>query len=364
MQLPIRQELASRILHFQDSPQFSLANAADAYSPYWLHHSDHILITVKQKRRGETALLDVEGDSGFYIPIDSTTLTRLGSARMAASRFKSATKAWAKQVSPEGLDEPIHLPYHRAYDICQQHLQRYGMVKSASVALPITAKGITAEFTAWSGRVPNDHIYLAHHLLGLLCHFGGLPGPTGSVLEIGAGNGNMASLIKHYFPTKRMIIVDLPETLQLSISYLGSLFPDASFVLPNEVDSGDLVRCDFLFLTPDQIAVIPNASVSTAINIHSFQEMTAAQIESYFSLFHRVTTADGHSLVVNRVEKAPVPSEIAVLGDEVNRFCDYPWPSSWNDVYYLNSEFHMLVQQNNVFVRLQRAASRSTVGQE
>jgi putative sugar O-methyltransferase len=364
MQLPISQDLAARILRFQDSAQFSLHTASDAYSPYWLHHRDQIRMKVDWDGLGNSALMNVEGDSGFYVPLSFKPRAHLIGARAVASRFKSGTMAWARHVSPQGLDQPVHIPYRRAYDICQPHLQRYGPLNETSMALPPTAKGVATEFTAWSGRIPNDHVFLAYHLLRLTCRFDGLPGPTGTVLEIGAGNGNMASLIKHYFPAKRMVIVDLPETLQLSISYLGSLFPEAIFILPNETDSGDHDRCDFLFLTPDQIERIPKESVSLAIKMDSFQEMTAAQIESYFSLFERVLTSGGHSLVVNRVEKAPVASETAIQGEQVNRFGDYPWPSSWNDVYYLNSEFHMLVQQNNVFVRLQRAASRSTVGQE
>jgi len=46
-------------------------------------------------------------------------------------------------------------------------------------------------------------------------------------------------------------------------------------------------------------------------------------------------------------------------GEYINRFADYPWPASWEDVYYLNSEFHMLVQKDNVFIRLQRSAPES-----
>jgi len=302
MQLSISEELASRILRFQDSPQFSLETAEDAYSPYWLHHREQIRTSIGQDRRRDEALLDVEGDSGFYVPRSSSTRDRLGGARRFVSRLRSATKSWAIQISPEGPYEPINVPFARAFDICQEHMERQGHLDQTSIGLPATSKGVATEFTEWSGRVPNDHVMLAYHLLRLTCCFGGLPGPNGTVLEVGAGSGNLASLIKHYFPAKRIVIVDLPETIQLSVGYLGSVFPEASCVLPNEVDSGDLDQCDFLFLTPDQIQFIPDESVALSINMHSFQEMTAEPIATYFELFERVLTRGGHSLVVNRVE--------------------------------------------------------------
>ena len=96
-------------------------------------------------------------------------------------------------------------------------------------------------------------------------------GQIGTVLEIGAGNGNFPSIFYHDWAPIRVILVDLPETLAVAIPFLGSLFPDAEFLMPNEVQSDGLSGTfDFAFLIVDQIEILTDNSVELAINsIHS-----------------------------------------------------------------------------------------------
>ena len=58
------------------------------------------------------------------------------------------------------------------------------------------------------------------------------------VLEIGAGNGNLMSILKsHASSTTTIIDIDLPETISHSVLYIASVFPSAKILMPNEVES-------------------------------------------------------------------------------------------------------------------------------
>jgi len=181
-----------------------------------------------------------------------------------------------------------------------------------------------------------------------------LPSRPLSILEIGPGNGNQASLFLNYFPGTRITLVDLPETLQISFLYLRSLFPHLEFVLPHEVTTERLMTADVVFLTPDQIDLVPDGSVDIGINVHSFQEMLMPQIAKYFTLLERVTCSGGYVFVVNRSEKMPNPEEKSIDGVGCVRFAEYPWVKTWNDKLHVTSPFHLLVQADNVMIRLVR----------
>ena len=112
------------------------------------------------------------------------------------------------------------------------------------------------------------------------------------------------------------------------------------------------MTADVVFLTPDQIHLIPDGSIDISMNIHSFQEMLMPQIAIYFALLERVTCSDGYVLVVNRSEKMPNPEETSIDGIGCVRFAEYPWVGTWTDVIHVTSPFHLLIQTNDVMMRL------------
>ena len=131
----------------------------------------------------------------------------------------------------------------------------------------------------------------------------------------------------HDLPYTRVILVDLPEMLSVSIPFLANLFPTARLGLPNEFrENGWNDDFDIAFLTPGQISLIPDDTVDVSVNISSFQEMTHPQIAAYFRLIQRVTHNSGLFLCMNRVEKIPAgpDSQNTVYDDPPNRFADYP----------------------------------------
>ena len=175
-----------------------------------------------------------------------------------------------------------------------------------------------------------------------------------TILEIGAGNGNLASLLYHMLEST-IIIVDLPETLCLSIPFIASLFPDVKILMPHESHLYDLDSYDFVFLTPSQIDTIDDNSVDLSICIHSFQEMTHHQIKEYFDLIQRACHEGSYFLCCSRVEKIPASF---VEGKEtdvsVNRFADYPWNPNNEIIIYEICKLMRLVQLDNTFIRLER----------
>ena len=175
-------------------------------------------------------------------------------------------------------------------------------------------------------------------------------------LEIGAGSGYLAALL-HHAHRCNVIIVDLPEIIPFSFIYLNKLFPQASFQLPNEIAAaaGISRTANFVFLSPDQIGLIPDGAVDLAVNTASFGEMLPQQVRAYFELLRRATSANGLFFTANRVEKwmsptATAPDDRAPAKGVAVRFDDYPWSPDDIEIFYGASRFHDIVQPHNPFL--------------
>lgn len=212
------------------------------------------------------------------------------------------------------------------------------------------------------GPPPTPHKLLAAYYANLI-HLH-LPRQRNSrYLEIGAGSGYLAALMRalHEF---RVAIVDLPEIIPFSYLYLTRIFPEASVRLPHEVRSAGKfpAEAELVFLTPDQIDLIPDRSIDLAVNSASFGEMLPQQIAKYFSLLRRSLTPRGLFFTSNRVEKIMTPA-VAGTGEAslehgiAVRFADYPWRPDDQDIFFGPSQYHRLIQpQNPVMQRLCRLA--------
>lgn len=122
-------------------------------------------------------------------------------------------------------------------------------------------------------------------------------GDLGTVMEIGAGTGELARVLLASKIAASYVIVDIPPALAVAQEVLLStfapeelsLFDDARTALPDPRS----VRCSFL--TPDQVGLITKADVG--INIASFGEMTPDLVHSYVSEVKRIGV--GHFVSVN-----------------------------------------------------------------
>jgi hypothetical protein len=105
------------------------------------------------------------------------------------------------------------------------------------------------------------------------------------VIEIGAGWGGFAHHLKTLFPDISYTIVDLPQTLLFSATYLKTTFPRARILMygegPVEALFDDHGRTDFLFLPAHAFATLPIPPALLAVNLASFQEMTTGHVTGY-----------------------------------------------------------------------------------
>jgi putative sugar O-methyltransferase len=120
------------------------------------------------------------------------------------------------------------------------------------------------------------------------------PAKIKTIIELGAGYGRLAYVFLQMMPSARYVIVDIPPALYISQRYLSAVFPKKKifkfrkFKRFSEIKS-DFESADIAFLLPTQLELLPSQSADLFINISSFQEMRADQIQYYFSEAGRLT---------------------------------------------------------------------------
>lgn len=130
------------------------------------------------------------------------------------------------------------------------------------------------------------------------------------VVEIGAGWGGFAYQFKTVFPHVTYVIVDLPQSLLFSATYLKTMFPAANVY---EYDPGAAVEpeapehWDLVFLPSWALGQIAQWRPDLAVNMVSFQEMRADQVDRFAALLHGMGCSRLYSL--NR-DRSPHNSEI------------------------------------------------------
>ena len=317
-----------------------------AKSENWRYHSEMIAVDVIGNE------IIVRGASGYYIPPIKKRIMQLlrlikqeiqVTKNRSGIRLKSYINAFDSVMNHDPMANIEVAPYRINF---QQMKAKSGVISSA--------KKMKKAFFAKDKYYLNDSMVHAYYLYNIMRGFTDIS-EIDLVVEIGAGNGNLSALIWHELKP-HMIIVDLPETLCLSIPFIADLFPEARILMPHEAELYDPKLWDFIFLTPQQQDLIEDSSISLVINIHSFQEMTHRQIDEYFNLIQRCCKEGAYFLTANRAEKIPSrPDTLQQVATEpVNRFADYPWKQDNEVIIYEISRLMRLVQLDDVYVRLER----------
>jgi putative sugar O-methyltransferase len=331
-----------------------------AKTEYWKYFAEQLHVEVS----GSSA--QVSGRSGFYVPRSASAVTRLTRKLARGVKQPSEIAKWIGRGIARKFELPRLLSYEDAFD---------AVMGSADVSMPLrsafvldhrrlaahpnvfaSAPALKRHYQQWSGNEASANIVNHYYYQNILRGFVE-PGEVATVMEIGGGNGNFASILFHDWAPVRVVLIDLPETLAISIPFLSSLFPQARIVMPHEVlASGIPEPFDFAFLTVDQLHAIADDSIDLAINCHSFQEMTHGQIRIYFELIQRACRHAGLFFTANRVEKIPTGAEAFSVQqlDPPNRMAEYPWSSNNTVLAYEVSRFSRLVQLDGVALRLER----------
>jgi len=363
--LKLSADLADRYKAFKNSKEFS-ENNPDSMTAYWQHHANLISTHI------DKTSVTVSGASGVYIPpapgvrVSSKTAFRhLGRLGRALAHPKTVFRNLTQRLLVYFHRGPLFSSYNHAFDAVMQGKEIAAATRSPyrtdhSTLAQIDgvfddSRSLSAHYRHWSGLSLSWNIISQYYLCNIL-RGQARPHEFKTILEIGAGNGNLASICLHEFPGSRVIIVDLPETLSVSIPFLGSLFPDFQLRLPHEFSNDGWVDdFDIAFLTVGQIDMIPDNAVDLSINVASFQEMRHAQIEIYFDLIQRTTRQNGWFLCVNRVEKIPAGanSHSVESAELPNRFGEYPWRSTNEVLVHEVHQMMRLVQMDNIMMRLE-----------
>ena len=224
-------------------------------------------------------------------------------------------------------------------------LRKYQAVIPSTEAIKRNYSEIVGlEFTS-----PVNYAYYDYNILVGLTKIDGVE----TILEIGPGNGNLASLFHASFK-KRFIMIDLPKPLCQLAALLSSLFPEAKIVLPQEASMAWPRYADFVFLTPGQIHLIPDNSVELAINTKSFEGMTHMQIVEYFALIQRACKNDGYFYTRNRAENLPDELIPQSTIEPLTRFWEYPWNQNNRILAYEPCQLSRLTQRDPVYLRLEQ----------
>jgi putative sugar O-methyltransferase len=151
-----------------------------------------------------------------------------------------------------------------------------------------------------------------------------------TVIEIGAGYGRLAWMMLALTPGLRYIIVDIPPALAIAQEYLTSLFGERKAFHFRHFDryedvAGELGEAEIVFLTPNQLEVIPAQNADLFVNISSFHEMRIDQVANFLGQVGRHTNGIFYTKQwrawTNKLDGVTIRQE------------DYPIPASWERVY-------------------------------
>ncbi|MSU74483.1 putative sugar O-methyltransferase [Candidatus Kaiserbacteria bacterium] len=175
------------------------------------------------------------------------------------------------------------------------------------------------------------------------------------VCEIGGGYGAMAQKIRSRFACK-LILIDLPEANILSAYYLSKHFPDARFLLADEVQGkritlDDVMRHDVIII-PQWYTLADDVKVDLFINTRSMMEMNSDVIKRYFNLIQTHIIEGGFFFNLNRYQKKSVGYPI--------QFAKYPYDEEW-DVVISKPAWR---QDDHHFLITRRTSERGNIGEE
>jgi putative sugar O-methyltransferase len=365
MKKKLSNEFTTRYKAFLKSDVFENINDY-SQSDYWKYHSSRVKIQIANNDVSATA------ESGFYTlssnkyrELLKKTYTAIKSPHKLFSWLRAKVGlsingikllklgAFDKVMDRHSITDPDLSPFRINFDNVKSRNNIISTVKKCKKNYSIITKGEAG----FSG-----HVLISYYHLNILYSYVDLNNWKDKkiVLEIGAGNGNLMSIVKGHSPDCTIIDVDLPETISHAVIYIVSIFPSAKILMPNEVESleheVDFYEYDFVFLTPIQAYLINDNLVDLCINIDSFQEMKQEQISEYFDLIQRVGKNNSYFLTSNRVEKIPCgpgsyEKETPVFP---NRFSEYPWYSSNETIIYEICRMVRLTQLDSNFIRLEK----------
>ena len=151
-----------------------------------------------------------------------------------------------------------------------------------------------------------------------------------TILELGPGYGRTAYVFLALQPACRYILVDIPPALYVAQRYLTAVFPERRVFQFRPFEDFASVRGEFddasiIFLTPNQLEMLPDKSIDLFLNISSLHEMRLDQIRYYFGEIERLTRK---YFYLKQWKETTIPIENETICE-----ADYPVGSHWQLIY-------------------------------
>jgi putative sugar O-methyltransferase len=195
-----------------------------------------------------------------------------------------------------------------------EHLDRQGTPLS-SLPPHIAESEMVAPSTVFrhDGR-PISTLFLLHLCCALRVnrHTEGLK----TVLEIGAGHGNLARIMRLFYPELTYYIVDVADSLYCSYVFLASHFPDRRLLfVTDEHQLQESADHDFVFVPAEMAAGLRGKTFDLVMNTCSLGEMSQKTVDGYMRLVNDDATVR-YFYSVNRYGP--------FIPDEPPDFCNVP----------------------------------------
>lgn len=264
-------------------------------------------------------------------------------------QYRAVLRSWLRRPSgapfAASLEEPLELPparlppwlrarlHGRSYALYMALLHEYVRRRDRLGVLerldePALGHPIVLPYRGH--RVSEDLCNSALEYTGIVEALPGGLRPQSRVIELGPGYGRLAWVFLSLHPDVRYMLVDIPPALAVAQRYLSELFPERRTFCFRRFDQAadvaeELEQAQLAFLTPDQLALLPDQRASLFLNVSSLHEMRRDQIEHYFGLVARHTAGFFFT-------KQWLSSQNPFDGIVVGRG-DYPVPASWRPVF-------------------------------
>lgn len=114
-------------------------------------------------------------------------------------------------------------------------------------------------------------------------------------LEIGGGAGRTCLALLNLHPNSKYVIVDIPPALYVSQENISQNFKNKKIFKFKPFSSyaevkNDLESSDIVFISPEQLSLLPDKSIDIAIAIDCLHEMTYQDVQKYFVEFNRLAS--------------------------------------------------------------------------
>jgi putative sugar O-methyltransferase len=152
-----------------------------------------------------------------------------------------------------------------------------------------------------------------------------------SLVELGAGIGQMAYFLLRYNEDLTYVDLDLPENAALTAYYLLKAFPSRNIRLFGEIDlENESIKAGSVLIMPSfEINHLATDSAGVVFNSYSLAEMSQDTIMTYITEFNRITCDRGYFMHINHNKNSLVVADN--FGIDHTKFdLLYKIPALWN----------------------------------